>query len=658
MRTKIVCATVILILLSSGMSAADVPRTLNYQGVLTDPAGAPITGDHLLTFRLYTTADGGSEVWSEADSAEVTNGVFNCVLGLTTPLDLSFDQTYWLSIAVDDGPEMTPRSRLTSSPYALRAALADSIIGGGGDSDWIVTGDDMYAGVSGRVGIGTTVPLARLDVNAAGADLSSYALIRTSGSIGYGGGLLLTNLGSSAGTSFKLTSSYNFNGNGIARFGFVDNVDTETFIGGPALEFNYNGNIGINGKVGIGATPNEKLTVEGVLSLDETTTPSVSSGYGKLYVKSSDSKLYFRSDSGTEYNLTSTGGSGTVTSISQGTGITCSPNPITATGTVAFNQTWGDSRYVNEGQGNSITPSMLNSAGGAAGQAPIVSGSSVVWGYPTAQALIVPYAATVNSSSILLDLLSTSSYSDSPAILGTRASHDNYGIGVKGVGGWRGVVGTVTGTGDGNYRGVDCHASGSTGSNVYGLYAEAAGSGTNFKAAVYGTASSGHAGYFNGYLYATSASATIKAFTIDHPLDPANKYLRHSSVESPDMMNVYNGNVVVDASGGAWVELPEWFEALNGDYRYQLTPMGAPGPNLYVAEEISGNRFRIAGGEPGMKVSWMVTGIRHDPAAARYRVRVEEDKPAQERDKYLVPEAYGLPETMRIGYSPSKEENR
>ena len=77
------------------------------------------------------------------------------------------------------------------------------------------------------------------------------------------------------------------------------------------------------------------------------------------------------------------------------------------------------------------------------------------------------------------------------------------------------------------------------------------------------------------------------SFKIDHPLDPANKYLSHSFVESPDMKNVYDGVVVLDNKGKAEIELPDWFGILNKDFRYQLTAIGAPGPNLYIAEEIS-----------------------------------------------------------------------
>ena len=106
----------------------------------------------------------------------------------------------------------------------------------------------------------------------------------------------------------------------------------------------------------------------------------------------------------------------------------------------------------------------------------------------------------------------------------------------------------------------------------------------------------------------TKGSGTFK---IDHPLDPANKYLSHSFVESPDMMNVYNGNVVTDASGEAVVELPDYFEALNRDPRYQLTVIGSLATALDRARRSSDNRFTIQ--TERAERGGLLAGHRHPP---------------------------------------------
>jgi hypothetical protein len=138
---------------------------------------------------------------------------------------------------------------------------------------------------------------------------------------------------------------------------------------------------------------------------------------------------------------------------------------------------------------------------------------------------------------------------------------------------------------------------------------------------------------------------------MDDPLDPANKYLSHSAVESPDMMNIYNGIATLDASGEAAITMPDWFGALNRDFRYQLTAVGAPGPNLYIAEKLANNEFKIAGGKPGMEVSWQITGIRQDAWANAHRAPVEEQKNDRERGFYLHPELYGQPEEKQIEWA-------
>jgi hypothetical protein len=121
------------------------------------------------------------------------------------------------------------------------------------------------------------------------------------------------------------------------------------------------------------------------------------------------------------------------------------------------------------------------------------------------------------------------------------------------------------------------------------------------------------------------------------------------------MKNIYDGVARLDKDGAAWVQFPEWFEALNGDFRYQLTAIGVPAPNLHVSEEISENRFKIAGGEEGMKVCWQVTGCRRDPWALANPFQVEQEKREEERGRYLDPSLYDAPEEQRVMIVPIAE---
>jgi hypothetical protein len=161
----------------------------------------------------------------------------------------------------------------------------------------------------------------------------------------------------------------------------------------------------------------------------------------------------------------------------------------------------------------------------------------------------------------------------------------------------------------------------------------------------------GAAGYFSGDVLATgefySESDAVK---IDHPLDPANEYLSHSSVESSDMKNIYDGNVTTDASGQAVVELPEWFEALNRDFRYQLTTIGQPA-QAWIASKIANHAFTIRTDKPNVEISWQVTGIRQDAWANAHRTPVEQQKNARERGHYIHPELYGAPEESSIEWA-------
>jgi len=123
------------------------------------------------------------------------------------------------------------------------------------------------------------------------------------------------------------------------------------------------------------------------------------------------------------------------------------------------------------------------------------------------------------------------------------------------------------------------------------------------------------------------------------------------------MKNIYDGVATLDAQGEAVVQLPEWFEALNRDFRYQLTCIGGYAP-VYIADEIVNNQFRIAGGKPGLKISWQVTGIRQDAWANAHRIPVEEAKPAKEQGYYLHPELFGAPEEKGTAWGNHPEQMR
>jgi hypothetical protein len=159
-----------------------------------------------------------------------------------------------------------------------------------------------------------------------------------------------------------------------------------------------------------------------------------------------------------------------------------------------------------------------------------------------------------------------------------------------------------------------------------------------------GGAATGYAGYFYGDVHvAGQITADIKDFKIDHPLDPANKYLYHSSVESSEMMNIYTGNVTTDSQGDAVIQLPDWFETLNGDFRYQLTVIGQFAQAI-VASKIASNQFHIKTDKSNVEVSWQVTGLRRDAYAKAHPLQVEVGKSEGERGFYIHPDLHGAPE--------------
>ena len=220
-------------------------------------------------------------------------------------------------------------------------------------------------------------------------------------------------------------------------------------------------------------------------------------------------------------------------------------------------------------------------------------------------------------------------------VQGQSASATGYGV--VGGGAGTGVYGSTNSASNNGVLGVNQSTGGGSGvfaasnaPNGYGIYAK-------------NSASGGYAAYLSGNVQCTGTIyGAAKSFKIDHPLDPTRKYLVHSCVESSEMLNTYSGNTTLDSDGKATVQMPDWFEAENGDFRYQLTCVGGFAP-VYVEKELENNRFDIAGGKSGMKISWQVTGARQDAYAKAHPIQVEQEKIGAERGKYLNPIEYGKP---------------
>jgi hypothetical protein len=266
--------------------------------------------------------------------------------------------------------------------------------------------------------------------------------------------------------------------------------------------------------------------------------------------------------------------------------------------------------------------------------------------------------------------------------LGGFGQGGNGGVGIKTFGGFsnnlNGGAGVVATGGDSGllYGGDGIDATGGAGGTGYnfsstsgngvvgtggpGGFQEADGSGGFFTGGTAGGfggfgievfAGSDLAAFFSGDITVTGAiNAGIKDFKIDHPLDPANKYLSHASIESSEMINLYTGNVTTDAQGDAQVQLPDWFEAINTDFRYQLTVIGQFAQAI-VSSRVSNHQFAIKTDKPTVDVSWQITGVRQDAFAKAHPLVVEEEKNARERGFYLHPELYGAAAEKGMAWS-------
>jgi len=229
------------------------------------------------------------------------------------------------------------------------------------------------------------------------------------------------------------------------------------------------------------------------------------------------------------------------------------------------------------------------------------------------------------------------------------------GHGVKGIG-VNGIVGESNYTAGYGVFGRNNSAA-DPGIGVYGVGVTGVSGQSTNNALSYGLYSHDDCGIYNNLDVGGAFSANgTKSFIIDHPADPDNKFLKHFCIESNEVLNMYRGTVILNDQGEAIVELPAYFSTININFSYQLTPVGASMPNLYVKSEIGANNtFVLSGGAANAKVSWTVYTERNDKVMQNNpdMKNSEPLKTGKYKGKYCNPEFFGKPKSAGFLYRPT-----
>jgi hypothetical protein len=661
------------------------PQGFAYQAVVRDGAGE-ILSNQSIDFRLsiHENAIAGPVIYQETHSASTNQfGLANLTVGGGTPTSGVFQDIVWgngtkfleVEVNLTGTFESLGTTELLSVPFALY------------DGDWTISGSDMYTLNVGNVGIGTSNPSGKLDIRGAGIDDGALLYLGNSdrshfidlfpgregdpnpflrwkdsdplrfatnaGPYGFTELMRITPEGNVGISTENPISKLGVGGDGMANVQIYSetNLNDGTVVYGHATATgditNYGGQFRADGNYGFGI----EGTGTGIQSVGGIFGSSGEEGIGVWGIASANTSSY---NYGGNFVAHGEFGVGIVGSTfgNNGVGVSGTANAFGDVtnygGTFRANGTTGIAIY-----GIAIPTDGTNY--GASLEARGVNGRAV-YGYAanSSGANYGGYFDAKGDSGTGVYAIASSNMSSAETYGGYFESNASNGRGVyaKTIGATGiAVSGIASYTGSGTNYGGYFEAKASSGRAVYGI---ASG---NFGRAIMGVAGSpgSYAGYFSGNVNVTGTlSKGGGSFKIDHPLDPTNKNLYHSFVESPDMMNIYNGNVVTDNNGVAKVELPEWFEALNKDFRYQLTVIGEFAQAI-VAEKIYNNQFVINTDKPNIEVSWQITGIRHDAFAIANRIPVEEMKRPEERGKYIHPEAFGQPKTAGVDYDEELE---
>jgi trimeric autotransporter adhesin len=583
---------------TSSTNQPSVPRIVSYSGKIPDAQGKSVAGTSGVTFSIYKEQEGGAPLWMETQNVQVDkSGRYTVQLGDSKPSGLPLDlfatgEARWLGVRIN-GQDEQPRTVLLSVPYALKAIDAETL---------------------------------------GGKPASAFLQAMQSGNAQAEG---------SGGQAQKLPPVVHGNGS----IGFVPLWTAKNIIDKSAL-FQSGDNLGVGT-----ATPTAMLDVAGSSAIRNTLTLFPNGTAPVLAV------------SGTAFSIDNTGivsfasgqtfpgQGGTVTSVGLSaptSDFLVSGSPVTTKGTLGL-------QWVTPPTSGGIANAIVKRDGNGDFSARVIAASGV-------------------SATAFVGTNSNSGFSGAPVFGKNTATGANAGFGVGGdsfsahgagvvggaEGGGIGVLGQAGSQGGqgvwGEAFGSQIGANGVGPDGVDGISHSTVGAGvsavnTTSGDGLFAQSNGGFAAFFLGNVDVDgNLSKAGGSFKIDHPLDPANKYLYHSFVESPEMKNIYDGTVTTDGDGFAVVTMPDWFEALNRDFRYQLTVMGQFAQAI-VASEIAENHFAIRTDKPNVKVSWMVTGVRHDAWADAHRIPVEELKEGKERGLYLHPELFGAPADQSIAAS-------
>jgi hypothetical protein len=638
------CALAPLMAQSTAGADSVVPGVVRFAGVLNDGAGQPLSGNVGVTFFLYKEQSGGAPLWMETQNVQADpNGRYSVTLGSTTKHGIPADafatgEARWIGVQASGKVEQA-RVQLVSVPYALKAADAQTLGGLSPSAFLLAPSPALSAG--GPAGGATESSAVMAPAAVTGTGIANFVPLWTSASTMGNSALFESGTGSSTKIGINTTTPQAM----LDVKGPVTVRSALTLPASATAKSTAGANSSALGLVasafnsGTQTASNQVFHWQAEPAGNNTATPSATLNllFGTPPSPLAETGLKINNKGQVTFapGQTFPGGGGTVTSVgltAPFSDFTVGGSPVTGNGTLNL-------QWLTPPTANNVLDAIVKRDSSGSFSTSNITVSSLV----SASSLAASNANTGNVA-VISGFASARGNAGLTTAVFARSDSDS-GRGV-----WAQTFGV-------NSSAVYAETAGSAATAVFGHATSSGGIGVsalnnNGGDAIYAEAlNGGFAAFFNGDVDVDGRlSKAAGSFKIDHPLDPANKYLYHSFVESPDMMNVYNGNIVTDSQGRAVVEMPEWFEALNRDFRYQLTTIGQLALAT-VESEVANHQFTIQTDKPNVKVSWQVTGIRQDVYANAHRIPVEEAKPDKERGFYLHPELFGAPSEKSIAAS-------